>query len=723
MNTFFAKAAAFCTLAAGSIASVHAQCPVTATVDQPVLYCGDEARLSAVPQGEVLFHDGFNSGSLNSVWLSSSPGVFTNPCGPGDGSPYLLLGSSGTGPRYLATQPFAISAGAVLSFDMRYAIQGGFSPCEGPDQFDEGVSIQYSVDNGGTWITLEYYDPFGGNDLMRTSWTTYQVNMPLAACTPATQLRWFQAGFSDSGLDTWALDNVWVKAPAVGPHIFEWQHTGIPSTSPDTPPVSPVTSTTYTVVYTDNTGSTCSSSVGVAVRLPAVSATATPSHICTATSSQLLATTDLKGRCLPDGSNAVTVTAGNGTLVHPYNSNGVSTFGDFGDAAASTQLLFRASELNAAGLYAGQIRSLAFDIAALEGPSAYPSFSIQAAGTTANALGNTFLTGLSTVLSPRTVQVKTGWNVFTFDNSFYWDGTSNLVFQICWYQANGSRPELSAKTKDHTTSFRSAIQSAYNISEGECITDKFISSANRRPNTRIEGCTDYSGPIVYQWSPAANLSSSSVPNPVATPSGTATYTVTVYESGKSACANTASVVVMVSDTAPVTPPTAVGDAVCIARRATLRATSPAGPFTWYAEPSGGSPLATGPVYTTPPLLTTTTYYVETASGICKSPRTPVVATVSLCAMRTASPGDAGDKGYSVTVSPNPFKDGARITVSGVEGEIQVQITDMLGREVRSLKGFAGTAILLERGNLESGIYLCRITGAGITAPLTKLIIE
>jgi gliding motility-associated-like protein len=55
-------------------------------------------------------------------------------------------------------------------------------------------------------------------------------------------------------------------------------------------------------------------------------------------------------------------------------------------------------------------------------------------------------------------------------------------------------------------------------------------------------------------------------------------------------------------------------------------------YKWYTVPSGGTPIpgATGPVFTTPSLTTTTTYYVERELGFCQGPRAAVTATIANC---------------------------------------------------------------------------------------------
>ncbi|MCA0348700.1 MAG: T9SS type A sorting domain-containing protein [Bacteroidetes bacterium] len=73
----------------------------------------------------------------------------------------------------------------------------------------------------------------------------------------------------------------------------------------------------------------------------------------------------------------------------------------------------------------------------------------------------------------------------------------------------------------------------------------------------------------------------------------------------------------------VTPASRCGNGTVI-----LQATASAGALSWYANPTGGTALATGTSFTTPTISTTTTYYVETVNGTCTSTRIPVIATVN-----------------------------------------------------------------------------------------------
>ncbi|QJD96986.1 gliding motility-associated C-terminal domain-containing protein [Mucilaginibacter robiniae] len=71
--------------------------------------------------------------------------------------------------------------------------------------------------------------------------------------------------------------------------------------------------------------------------------------------------------------------------------------------------------------------------------------------------------------------------------------------------------------------------------------------------------------------------------------------------------------------------------LCAGNSATLTAAPvPNTTFNWYTQATGGTPVFTGPTFTTPALSTTTTYYAEAVRNGCTdaSERTPVAITVS-----------------------------------------------------------------------------------------------
>ncbi|MGN6511836.1 MAG: immunoglobulin domain-containing protein, partial [Chitinophaga sp.] len=105
------------------------------------------------------------------------------------------------------------------------------------------------------------------------------------------------------------------------------------------------------------------------------------------------------------------------------------------------------------------------------------------------------------------------------------------------------------------------------------------------------------------------------------------YADTVSSGG---CASTTRTMVQVDVTVrPATPDvTPNGTAICAGNMATLTASSstPGVVFNWYASAALDSIIFSGPVFTTPALNTTTTYFVTAANGQCQSD-TPGTVTV------------------------------------------------------------------------------------------------
>lgn len=97
------------------------------------------------------------------------------------------------------------------------------------------------------------------------------------------------------------------------------------------------------------------------------------------------------------------------------------------------QFLVTQADLAAAGVSAGKISSLAFNITSLNSSIlSYPNFEIKMGCTNINTFTSSFETGLSTVFSSNNVPVSVGWNTHTFQNSFLWDGTSNVIIDVCF---------------------------------------------------------------------------------------------------------------------------------------------------------------------------------------------------------------------------------------------------------------------------------------------------
>lgn len=224
-------------------------------------------------------YNDFNNGTPGAGWVATAGVDFSNPCNPtADGTIYLWMGSSVPIPRTLTTVDFNVNGACEISFDMKYSIQSQSSPCEGIDEMDEGITIQYSINSGTTWVDIAYFRPDGvilataiapgSNNSSITNyntpftvWANYSFPIPSAAQTSSTRFRWIQQDYSSLSNDHWGLDNIEILCPANV--LVQWDHG---PTVFDPPQITPTSDTWYVVTITDTvSGLTATDSVFVDV--------------------------------------------------------------------------------------------------------------------------------------------------------------------------------------------------------------------------------------------------------------------------------------------------------------------------------------------------------------------------------------------------------------------------------------------------------------------------
>lgn len=258
-----------------------AQCTLNLIISEDTVLCGNCVTLSAFGNmdGNIAFEEDFNNGSPTGWQFTQSVTIANNTCGVSspDGSDFMWMGDAAVNPRDMTTVPLNLSPGGVICFEMRYSVQGDASPCEGPDESDEGVFLQYSIDNGTTWIDINYWDPNGGNDPGLTSWNQYCANIPTAASTNSTMIRWHQDAVSGSEYDHWGIDNVQITLDDPTSQIT-WLHDNynypMGSSGGENPTQVCLTDgATYTAQITNGTN-TCIDSITIPVKLPTLYVTA-----------------------------------------------------------------------------------------------------------------------------------------------------------------------------------------------------------------------------------------------------------------------------------------------------------------------------------------------------------------------------------------------------------------------------------------------------------------
>ncbi|HEY4336669.1 MAG TPA: zinc-dependent metalloprotease [Puia sp.] len=117
---------------------------------------------------------------------------------------------------------------------------------------------------------------------------------------------------------------------------------------------------------------------------------------------------------------------------------------DATQTAQRTQFQYKASELTAAGIPAGTLSGLSLNISSKQTTRPFTNFNIKLGTTTAPYLvdnNGAFGTSGSSMTVVKTISsytTKAGWNNFTFDVPYTWNGTSNLVVEICYDEGSSS---------------------------------------------------------------------------------------------------------------------------------------------------------------------------------------------------------------------------------------------------------------------------------------------
>ncbi len=212
-----------------------------------------------------------------------------------------------------------------------------------------------------------------------------------------------------------------------------------------------------------------------------------------------------------------------------------SVFGNFYKNSRH-QILYKASELLAAGVVAGKLSSISFFVSAINGTINYPNFTIKIKCTTETDLSSVTFDNLALeqVYTIASTSITTGWNEFVFQNNYNWDGASNILIDVCNdlttnYTNNSSSPFT-------ITPFQSVRY--YRDDSGlACGTTMGANTSPNRPNIIFGNCSIAvnTNNYTYSWSPITGLDNPNIKNPIATVNGLQTYTVTVTPIGAPSC--------------------------------------------------------------------------------------------------------------------------------------------------------------------------------------------
>jgi gliding motility-associated-like protein len=153
----------------------------------------------------------------------------------------------------------------------------------------------------------------------------------------------------------------------------------------------------------------------------------------------------------------------------------------------------------------------------------------------------------------------------------------------------------------------------------------------------------------YEWYAMASggtllVAGASYTTPVL--NATTTYYVQTTQGG---CTSPRAAIVVTVNPTPVAP-TASGVTICSGSTATLSASGTGSGYEWYDAATAGNLVASTQNFITPALITNTTYYVQTISTGCVSPRTAVTVTVNAVPSAPTANGVTTCAGTSATLT-------------------------------------------------------------------------
>lgn len=181
---------------------------------------------------------------------------------------------------------------------------------------------------------------------------------------------------------------------------------------------------------------------------------------------------------LASTSSNTTVTVGTGT-----STSGAAPYGT-SNMDERAQFIITKSQLVTAGYTstANFIKSLAFNVSTANNKT-MNGFTIKVGHTTASSFSSTsFISTTMTTVFSGNVTVTSGWNTHTFTTAFPYNGSSNLLVDICW---NNSSTGGNSNVKYSTTSAYQTLYNKTNVLNGGVCSNTTGTKTYSRPNMKF----------------------------------------------------------------------------------------------------------------------------------------------------------------------------------------------------------------------------------------------
>jgi gliding motility-associated-like protein len=472
--------------------------------------------------------------------------------------------------------------------------------------------------------------------------TTYQLTTTVGGCQSQTNvtINVSAPGFTvDAGPnDTVCANETVTLQPVVtqgsAPYTYSWTPNQYMSAGANTtlnPNVTPLQTTTYRLTVNSANGCSLQDSVRIFVSGvgPQVTATANPTLICPGdlvnlnfTSSPVNCGVNLIGAFGNDDVDSLCASCL--TQTGSPTSN-VTLYGNF-VKSRRIQMLYTAAELaplfNNSG---GTIKELSWRVGTYNSNASLQNYTIRikCVSPAVTSLTN-WESGMKTVYGPKTYTPVTGanWNNHFLDSLYDWDGVSNLVIEVCFFNA------VTSGNFNNMMQYSNVPGSVlYSSGATDQCSGTVPTTFAQRPKLKMRLNQPNYNNFVINWTPNTGpnaVSNAAIRNPTANPQSTQVYQVSVSQNG---CAGSNFVTVSVDTTVKVNAGPDLS--FCTGNAIPLQAVSSGSPapgnsfqYEWRVLPANNVIGNTANITVSP--SGTTSYVVRMTGGPC-----PVFDTVSV----------------------------------------------------------------------------------------------
>jgi hypothetical protein len=377
---------------------------------------------------------------------------------------------------------------------------------------------------------------------------------------------------------------------------------------------------------------------------------------------------------------------------------------------ARHQLLYKASELLAAGVQPGKISSVSFNINTIAGTTTYHDFTIKMKCTNTSNLTAAFDSiGLSQVFYSSLINITTGWNTYQFPTPYEWDGVSNIIVDVC----SGFEPTYTNNSiSPYTTTPFVSVNYFNSDATLACSQNMSNLTSSNRPNIQFENY-GISSPATYSISVSSNgtivqnYNNDSIKVvPVTTPTADIVYTITVTNPDGGCTAS--QTFTMSNNLAATTTVTNASCGSCPNGTVQAIVSCGAAPFNYLWSPGGQTTQSVSGLLPGCYTVTVTDATLENVSS---------EACVTFSTKLNEKTLTSG-----LSIYPNPSNGIFNLLSETILNKLDIVVVNLLGQTVISETANHTNQIIIDLGKASKGIYYAKVTSNEGTK-LFKLILE